>query len=165
MGTPPAPTWVPIYFCIWELIIIPKFDKLIFYTKYINGGLGTWVPNPTQDKTAPLAAFQHCMQSFGIDHSFFHANPELQPLQWTFSNLAPTAVFLDLKISLTNGRVTTSIYEKELNLYLYIPLHSCHSTGIIKGIIFGMVHCAKKLCTFDADRLAFLVRCYNHLLN
>ena len=165
MGTPPDPTWAIIYFCIWELIIIPKFDELVFYTWYIDDGLHAWVPNPTQDNTACLAAFQHCMQSFGIDHSFFHANPDLQPLQWTFSNLAPTAVFLNLKFPLTNGRVTTRIYEKELNLYLYIPPYSCHSTGVIKGIIFGMVHRAKNLCTFDTDCLAFLVWCYNYLLD
>ena len=165
MGTPPAPTWATIYFCIWELIIIPEFNELIFNTRYIKDSLGAWVPNLTRNNTARLAAFQHCVQSFGINHPFFHANPELQPLQWTFSDLASTTVFLDLKLALINGRVTTTIYEKELNLYLYIPPHSCHSPGVIKGIIFGMVHCAKNLCTFDTDRLAFLVRCYKRLLN
>ena len=164
MGTPPAPTWATIYFCIWEIVVIPEFPELVYYRRYIDDGFGAWVPNPLVDNAARLTLFHQRLQSFGIEHEFFLSNPDLRPLQWTFSALAPTAVFLDLFISIDNGRITTKIYEKDLNLYLYIPPHSCHSKGVIKGVIFGMVHRAKTLCTHSKDRILFLSRCYHRLI-
>ena len=57
-------------------------------------------------------------------------------------------VFLDLNLRIdTDGKVHSCIYEKDLNLYLYIVPHSCHSKGSIKGMIWGMVLRAKSLCT------------------
>ena len=165
MGTPPAPTWATIYFCIWEIVIIPEFPELVYYRRYIDDGFGAWVPNPLVDNTARLALFCRRMQSFGLAHEFFLTNPTLHPLQWTFSELAPTAVFLDLFISIdSNGCISTKIYEKDLNLYLYIPPHSCHSKGVIKGVIFGMVHRARTLCTHATDRISFLSNCYHRLI-
>ena len=164
MGTPPAPTWATIYFCVWEIVIIPEFPELVYYRRYIDDGFGAWVPNPAVDNAARLTLFHQRMQSFGVEHDFFLSNPALRPLEWTFSALAPTAVFLDLTISIDNGCVSTKIYEKDLNLYLYIPPHSCHSKGVIKGVIFGMVHRAKTLCTHSCDRTLFLSRCYHRLI-
>ena len=163
MGTPPAPTWATIYFCIWELIIIPEFPELIFYKRYIDDGFAAWLPNPLQDNEARLAAFQTRMQEFGIDHSFFQEN-DLQPLQWTFSAPSNSAVFLDLTITITDTKIHTTIFEKALNLYLYIPALSCHSKGVLRGLIFGMAHRAQNLCSDPADRVPFLLKCFNRLL-
>ena len=165
MGTPPAPTWATIYFCIWEMIIIPEFDELLFYKRYIDDGFALWLPNPARDNAQRLAEFQQRMKSFGADHEFFTAqNQTLTPLQWTFSDLATSAIFLDLNISISNGVIETTIYEKELNLYLYIPPHSCHSKGVLKGLIYGMTHRAKHLNTNESDCIPFLVRCFHRLL-
>ena len=112
MGTPPAPTWATIYFCIWEIVIIPEFPELMYYRQYIDDEFGAWVPNSLNDNSARLTIFHQRMQSYGIEHEFFLSNPDLCPLQWTFSVLVPTAVFLDLSISIDNGRVSTKIYEK-----------------------------------------------------
>jgi hypothetical protein len=32
------------------------------------------------------------------------------------------------------------MYEKSTNLFLYVPLTSAHSSGVLKSIIFGIVH-------------------------
>ena len=58
----------------------------------------------------------------------------------------------------------TTIYEKELNLYLYLPPHSCHAPGMLKGLIFGFVHRAHALCMRHSDKLPFLIKCYYRLL-
>ena len=113
-GHAPVPTWATIYFCIWEIAIIPEFPELVYYQQYIDDGFGAWVPNPQVDNTACLTLFQQRMQSFSIEHEFFISNPDLRALQWTFSTLEKTAVILDLSISIDNGNVSTKIYETDL---------------------------------------------------
>ena len=60
---------------------------------------------------------------------------------------------MDLTISISGGRIVTSIYEKPMNLYLYIPPHSAHSSGVSTGLVFGHVLKYRHLCssTTDAD--------------
>ena len=103
------------------------------------------------------------MQEFGIDHPFFQET-DLQPLQWTFSTLSNSAVFLDLSITLIDTKIHTTIFEKALNLYLYIPVLSCHLKGVLRGLIFGMAHRAQNLCSDPADRIPFLLKCFNRLI-
>ena len=163
MGTPPAPPWATIYFCIHEHRIIKKFPELHYYRRYIDDGFGIWIPQDDTPNTR-LDEFKMTMASYGIDHPFFARN-ELQPLQWEFSSLDTSAIFLDLNISIKNGKIATKIYEKDLNLYLYIPPHSCHSKGVLKGLISGMVYRAKCLCTDTSDIVPFLVKCHQRLLD
>ena len=165
MGTPPAPSWATIYFCIWEITIIPEFEELTYYKRYIDDGFGCWTPYPGRDNIRRLAAFEKRMNSFGADHQFFASTDRpLSPLQWTFSDLSPSAIFLDLNLSISNGTISTTIYEKDLNLYLYIPPNSCHSKGVLKGLIYGMTYRAKHLNTNESDCIPFLVLCFNRLL-
>ena len=51
-----------------------------------------------------------------------------------------------------------------MNLYLYLPQHSCHPPGMVKGLIFGFVHRAKTLCTKNSDRMPYLRKCYYRLV-
>jgi len=88
-----------------------------------------------------------------------------RPLAWTFSTRARSAIFLDLNIKIEGDRITTTIYEKELNLFLYIPPHSCHSPGVVKGLIFGAVYPSNALCTNPDDRMPFIRKTYRRLLH
>ena len=48
-------------------------------------------------------------------------------LKWIFSPRCKRVDFLDITISLDdNMKLTTTLFEKLLNLYLYIPPHSTH---------------------------------------
>jgi len=99
-------------------------------------------------------------------HPFFRNNAHQRPLAWTFSTRECNAIFLDLNIKIEGDRITTSnIYEKELNLYLYIPPHSCHSPGVVTGLIFGAVYRANALCTNPDDRMPFIRKTYRRLLD
>jgi len=165
MGTPPAPTYATLYFAIWEILIVPEFPELVLYLRYIDDGLGIWNPIDQLNDRERWLLFQQRMNDFGVDHQFFRLNPEFNPLSWTFSDKETDAIFLDINISLNDGHITTKIYEKPLNLHLYIPPHSCHSPGVLKGFIFGCANRANALCTNKDDRMPFMRKTFSRLLD
>eukprot|EP00956_Cyclotella_meneghiniana_P038079 scaffold148520_cov43-Cyclotella_meneghiniana.AAC.2 len=63
-------------------------------------------------------------------------------MKWDCKNKPSTSVnFMDLTISIDNGRsrIITPLYEKDLNLYLYIPPFSSHPCGVFTGTISGQI--------------------------
>jgi hypothetical protein len=54
-----------------------------------------------------------------------------------YSILTISTNFLDLQINIMNNNIQTSIYQKELNLYLCIPPTSAHPTSCFKGLVTG----------------------------
>ena len=42
MGAPPAPSYATIYFAIHKLKIVPKYQSLPVYKRYIDDALGRW---------------------------------------------------------------------------------------------------------------------------
>ena len=113
MGKPPAPTWATLYFCLWEMKIIPEFNELSFYKQCIHDIFVLCTPNPLHNNALCFQEFKDKMQAFGLDHKFFTAADQtLKPLQWTFSGLASTTVSLDLNLLINNGHISMSIYEK-----------------------------------------------------
>jgi hypothetical protein len=128
MGTPPAPMYATIYFAIHEATIISEFPEIsTLYKRYIDDVLGVWIPDPTQNDNQRWLEFQERMNTFG-------------KLRWEFSTRSREAVFLDLTISIgDNQKLQTELYEKGLNLYLYLPPHSTHPKGVLKGLVFGSI--------------------------
>ncbi|KAL7475217.1 hypothetical protein ACHAW6_001143 [Cyclotella cf. meneghiniana] len=51
-----------------------------------------------------------------------------------------TSTFLDLEFTITEGNITTKTHKKEGNPYLYFRPQSAHPPGMIKGVIFGLIH-------------------------
>jgi hypothetical protein len=45
------------------------------------------------------------------------------------------SIFLDLSIKLTGSTIKTKTYQKDLNLYLYIPPSSAHPPSCLKGLM------------------------------
>eukprot|EP00804_Cyclotella_cryptica_P025034 CCRYP_015957-RA/>CCRYP_015957-RA protein AED:0.37 eAED:0.37 QI:0/-1/0/1/-1/0/1/0/117 len=60
-------------------------------------------------------------------------------LEWTCEPLSTLVNFMDLTISISGSHLTTILYEKPQNLYLYLPLHSLHPCGIESVLFFGQV--------------------------
>jgi len=58
-------------------------------------------------------------------------------LHWKIENRSNKPVFLDLNIQLINTKIHTSTFQKDLNLYLYIPSLSAHPPSCLKGLIAG----------------------------
>eukprot|EP00957_Ditylum_brightwellii_P086603 6589536-Ditylum_brightwellii.AAC.1 len=122
MRAAPAPKWATFYFAIWEITVIKNFPELNYYCLMMG-----WVYGR---QYAPLL-----IASDG-KNSKLKFTGRCKPLEWTFSKSCKSAIFLDLDISLLeNGNICTRIYKKPMNLYSYLPSGSCHSPGLLKGLI------------------------------
>jgi hypothetical protein len=60
-------------------------------------------------------------------------------LKWDFTAPSTSVNFLDLTIWIENGKILTRTYQKPNHPYLYIPPHSVHPPGCIKGSIYGLI--------------------------
>jgi len=153
MGAPPAPSFATLYYGIFELDLLNRFgDRLSFLCRYIDDQFGIWIhhPDPIIDRQQ-WEAFKQCQQNYCS-------------LNWEFSDLSQSTNFLDLTLRIDDFRVVTSIYEKPLNLHLYIPPHSSHTPSARTGLVTGNVFRILRLTTERSDQLASLSSFYLHLL-
>ena len=59
--------------------------------------------------------------------------------------------FLDLKISVLNGKLETSVYSKPTDAHLYLHSQSCHPKKTIVGIQKGVALRLKRICSTDDE--------------
>jgi hypothetical protein len=73
-------------------------------------------------------------------------------LEWDFIPLSTACNFMDLTVTITSpGHISTTLYEKPQNLYLYIPPHSAHPSGALSGLIHGNILQIHHLCSSPED--------------
>jgi hypothetical protein len=58
---------------------------------------------------------------------------------------------MDLALTITNNKIESTLYEKEQNLYLYIPPTSAHPKGMLSGLIHGNILRIHRLCSNTND--------------
>merc|ERR1719206_352594 len=81
-----------------------------------------------------------------------------------FSERSHSVVFLDLKVTVTPTRaIHTDLYDKPLNLHAYLPPHSAHPPGILRGLVKDMLYRFKTLCSDPVDQCRHIQNFYNHL--
>jgi hypothetical protein len=124
MGTSAACMWATIYFSIHKNdCLLPMFgNHIILYNRYIEDIFGIWIRESDDN-----------WELFKTETNNFRL------LKWDFSELSHSVNFLDLMISINHGEITFCTYQKLMNLYHYIPLHSAHPPGLIRGMIYGLV--------------------------
>ena len=72
-----------------------------------------------------------------------------------------------MTITLNNSiMIDTTLFEKCLNLHLYIPPHSAHPPGLLPGIVYSTLFRIFPLCSCETDRLqrtrVFFIRLIAH---
>ena len=72
-------------------------------------------------------------------------------IKLTWTPPAKHCNFLDLIISIKNGKIHTNVYQKQLNTYAYLPFHSYHTTAQKKGFIKGEAIRYARICTSEVD--------------
>lgn len=141
MGTPPAPPYATIYYGIHENSFLDKYkDSLLFYRRFIDDVVGIWLCHPDRNEDQRLwSKFQHEMNAY-------------KGLTWEFSSLSLNVDFMDLTLSIHDNRTVTTLFEKPLNLHLYIPPHSAHPPGLLPGIVYGTLFRIFTLCSDSKDK-------------
>lgn len=153
MGTPPAPPYATIFYALHENDMLPRWSTQVpFYKRFIDDVLGIWLthPDPAQD----LALWTE----FCADMDKWHG------LRWKCETPSTSVDFMDLTISLVDGRLETTLFEKAMNLYLYLPPHSSHPSGVFTGLIFGQVLRVRRLCTHKRDADNKIMEFFHRLL-
>ena len=122
MGTPLAPPFANLYMLAIETPVIDAYPEVISYLRFIDDYFFVWRGN---DKR--LREFQRALNNM-------HTNIKL-----TFTELAQSAVFLDLVIMFDteSSRWITRLYRKSINRYLYIPFTSAHTRECLRGWVYG----------------------------
>ena len=75
-------------------------------------------------------------------------------MDWNGPSKAPfwTLDLMDLTIVIKQNRITTTLFEKQLNIYLYIPPHSDPPPGVINEIVYVQIHRINILCYIKGDK-------------
>jgi hypothetical protein len=140
MGISPAPPWATIFYGLYERSLLAQWgDRIGFYRRFIDDVFGIWISHPCQDTNEQL------WREFQMDMQKWH------DLEWTCEPLSTSVNFMDLTISIEGTRLSTTLYEKPQNLYLYLPPHSSHPRGIAAGLILGQVLRIRRLCSKQGD--------------
>ena len=154
MGAPPAPAYATLYYSVHELDLLHRFGKFLkFYRRYIDDAFIVWRASPDSlEDSQQWTLFKTSAMNFGL-------------LTWKVEARSKIVNFLDLTISIENERLVTKIFEKPQNLYLYLPSSSCHTPGILKGTIIGMIYRYFALITYESDFILQVELFFHRLCN
>ena len=153
MGTPPAPLWATIFYTLHEEKLFPRWlTSIPFFKRFIDDIIGVWLvhPDPAIDKRN--------WDAFCADLNDWHG------LDWDTETPSTSVNFMDMTVTVANGKVETKLYEKPQNLYLYIPPHSSHPRGVFTGLIFGQILRIRRLCTHKHDADMSIEQFFGRLL-
>lgn len=127
MGTPAAPTIANIFLAFHEIQIKQDHHDLMenvrLFRRFIDDLVMIW--NPKNAKYT-IAEVKELLE-------------EKQDIKWTLDQMGDRVAFLDLNIQLEATRITTTTFQKKLNLYLYTAARSAHPKGVLEGLITGLV--------------------------
>ena len=153
MGQPPSPSYATVYFGIHEIRLLKRFPGALIphNRRYIDDYIGVWIP----------------MQNGGCERMWNKFKKEMNNyhgLTWEFSERTDKVDYLDVTISINNGKTTFDLYEKSLNLYLYIPPLSAHPPGVLSGLVLGNCHRIYTLVSKPEDQRRHLTNFFRRLL-
>mmetsp|Transcript_25192 Transcript_25192/g.40862 ORF Transcript_25192/g.40862 Transcript_25192/m.40862 type:complete len:678 (-) Transcript_25192:58-2091(-) len=155
MGISPAPPIASIFYAIFENIMLPNWTHcILFVRRFIDDGFAIWIhdPDPTVD--------DENWKLFQKEVNSFHG------LSWDFDPRTQSMDYMDMTVTIEeDGRITTSLYEKEMNLYQYLPPNSCHPPGVLTGLIMGGVLRILQLCSDRNDADGHIFNFYHRLIS
>lgn len=142
MGKPCAPPWATIFQGLREIDYVPRYKiYLPLYLRFIDDVFLMWVPfeGSTDDED-------------NVTWSAFQAEVNDNcGLEWEFTDRGMKLDFMDMTISIVGDKLITTLFEKPMATFLYIPPHSAHPPGVTIGHIMGEVLRIHRLCSYEHD--------------
>ena len=86
-----------------------------------------------------------------LNQFFEYLNSLDDDLKFTMEVGNKELCFLDVKISIVNNTLETTIYSKPTDSHLYLHATSCHNNASIKGIPKGVALRVRRLCSTDIE--------------
>jgi hypothetical protein len=129
MGTPVACAYATVTHGHFENSdILPTFSSnLLYYRRFIDDVFRIWIPSTTGNDLETWEAFMKKLNNWGA-------------LEWVIEEPSKKTNFLDLTLQISDSKIVTETYQKDMNLYLYIPAASAHPPSCLKGPITGEMH-------------------------
>jgi hypothetical protein len=152
MGTPPAPPYATLFFATFEDAILDQFgDSLFLYRRFIDDVVGIWLRD--SDDAMDDSQWQDFKAMMNEDSG----------LEWIVQEQSTSVDFMDLSIRIDGQKIHTTLYQKAMNLHLYIPPHSAHPPGVLTGVVLGGIHRIYTLCSDSQDIKKLLKEFYKRL--
>ena len=120
MGTAVAVKCAYLYIDYLEMttLFTDLSDLILFYKRYIDDGIIIWKASDN-NSDAIFEEFMRRLNSYGV-------------LKWTTTGFVNKIEFMDVTVSIDKSyNLQFKTFQKEQNLYLYIPPLSAHSNNMI----------------------------------
>ena len=148
MGVKPAVPFASLFMVTIEEPVLRTFaQNLLLYKRFIDDGFLIWSGN------------------YDSLVKFFHALGSVDPnIKITFEISPTSAIFLDLSLTLNDdGIITSSLYQKPMNLYPYIPFASAHSHMIKRSFIKAELNRYVLACSNEDSYASLKVQFFKRL--
>ena len=129
MGKHPTPPCTTIFDGLHAMeYLLTCWSCLQLFLRYMGDGYGNWLPPAELTTEQSDAKWLEFKDEVNNNHG----------LEWEFMDLSNPVNFLDMTTMITtDGCIKTTLYEKPMALYLFIPPYPAHPNIVLIGHIFG----------------------------
>jgi hypothetical protein len=142
MGTNIAPTYAQIVMSYLERAPLHN-NPFMYYNRYMDD---------------IIAMFRNKASALKFIEGYNNACPSIQLDPASITIELDHGIILDLELHvLPDGTLITSVYQKPLNSYLYIPFTSAHPIGQLKNWILEEIKRYRLYCTRNFDFYTIII--------
>ena len=116
-----------------------NFNQLCYFGRFRDDCFGIW--SGTYDEVNVFVDFVNSLD----ENLVFKIEPEILLSDGT------SVTFLDLKITIVNNQLFTTVYSKDTDSHLYLHGTSCHVKSSVNGIPKGVALRLRRLCSTDDE--------------
>ena len=149
MGTPVAPTYANMFMGNLEKRILSHANSIIFqrsWKRYIDDIFFLWSGSPRS-----LLKLQDTM------------NAMHPTIKFTFDSSNETTHFLDVTLTLNNGKITTDLYTKPTDTHAYLLPSSSHPKHTFRSIAYSQALRVRRICSDPSRATQRLQELQRHL--